>query len=232
MGRKRKPRQQEFAFPNTWGGARKGAGRKPKGEKPGASHRARPALSAGHPVHVVIKLLPRLPELRNQTTLDVLVPVFARACRTSGFGIVHWSILNNHIHLIVEASGRERLSRGMQGLCSHMARVLNRLWGRRGQVFADRYHSVILKTPTQVRHALCYVLHNAKKHGMTFRGELDPFSTAAWFDGWREQPENSPLGWVLRPFKKAGTWLLKLGWRRGRGGLLSIAESPAGARSR
>jgi len=47
-----------------------------------------------------------------------------------------------------------------------VAKGLNKLWARRGKVFADHYHDRILRTPREVRNALCYVLHNAKKHGL------------------------------------------------------------------
>ena len=48
-------RQKTLAF-REWGGARRGAGRKPAGERAGVSHRARPALSSRHPVHVTVKI--------------------------------------------------------------------------------------------------------------------------------------------------------------------------------
>ena len=103
------------------------------------------------------------------------------------------------------------------------------MWGRKGQVIPDRYHATILTTPTQVRRALCYVLHNAKKHGLRLPQGADPFSTAAWFDGWREELVLSKRLAAVRPFKKAGTWLLRLGWKRARGGKLSLAEAPPSA---
>ena len=35
---------------------------------------------------------------------------------------------------------------------------------RRGKVLDDRYHGHILRTPTEVRRARAYLLHNAHKH--------------------------------------------------------------------
>ena len=43
-------------FPCQHGGRRAGAGRKPKGEKAGVSHRERAALAMRFPVHVTVKL--------------------------------------------------------------------------------------------------------------------------------------------------------------------------------
>ena len=48
--------------------------------------------------------------------------------------MVHYAVLSNHLHLLVEATDRSALARGMQGLSIRMARALNRLAGRRGRV--------------------------------------------------------------------------------------------------
>ncbi len=68
MSHRERVRQVEFGFAN-WGGKRKGAGRKPKGEKAGVSHAKRPALVARFPVHVTLKLVQGLPSLRQNGAL-------------------------------------------------------------------------------------------------------------------------------------------------------------------
>jgi hypothetical protein len=107
--------------------------------------------------------------------------------------------------------------------------TLNKLWQRRGRVFADRYHSRALTTPRAVRNALCYVLANGKKHAAAGRAmagpdAIDRFSSAAWFDGFREAitVRNLP---TEPPVVAPRTWLLSIGWRRR--GLLSVRELPA-----
>ncbi len=82
---------------------------------------------------------------------------------------------------VVEAKDRVALSRGVQGLASGLARVVNRTTGCSGQLWRDRYHARPLKTPTEVRRTLVYVLPNGLKHGVTPLA-LDPLSSAAWFD--------------------------------------------------
>src|SRR5205814_10123840 len=99
-----------------------------------------------------------------------------------------------------------------------IAGALNRLWRRRGRVFGDRYHAHDLKTPREVRHALCYVLQNARKHAAQARvfmptNWIDPYSSARAFDGWRRRP-SPPSAQEERPPVHAPTaWLLREGWR-------------------
>jgi putative transposase len=75
-----------------------------------------------------------------------------RAVRSTGsIRVVHYSVMTNHLHFLVEAVNEVALARGMQGLSIRMARALNRLRGRTGRAFADRYHGRILRTPRGVR---------------------------------------------------------------------------------
>ncbi len=143
--------------------------------------------------------------------------------------MVEYSIQTNHVHLIVEGADRDRIARWTGGLCVRMARGLNRVWRRRGSVFADRYHDVVLRTPRQVRNALRYVLQNARKHGVRF-AHVDPLSSGRWFRGWLEPLPVRAARDVAGPdppVARAHTWLLTHGWLRH--GRLAFAELPSGA---
>jgi hypothetical protein len=138
--------------------------------------------------------------------------------------------MGNHVHLIVEAAGKEALGRGMQGLAIRLARTINKHFGRKGTVWGDRYHATLLGSPTQVRHALVYVLNNfgrhAAQHGrMPGKGWVDPCSSAAWFTDWAAKPS---VRWAAPRggFPQAQTWLLRVGWKRA--GLIDPDEVPAG----
>jgi len=130
--------------------------------------------------------------------------------------VVHYSVQGNHIHLIVEASDRVRLSRRIQGLEVRLAIALNRMMKRtNGKVFADRYHAHILKTPLEVHRALGYVLRNSSKHYGPSRF-VDAYSSAAWFTGWSAPVRVgwSPLEGRPPPISPPGSWLLRAGWKR------------------
>ncbi len=182
MSRKQdRVRQHELAF-RTWGGARRGAGRKRKGTRARVIHAARPEVLARHPLHVTVHLRDGLPSLRCHSSRRALERAFARGAERFGLRLAQYAILSNHLHLVVEAKNRRALTRGLQGLLVRVARALNALWRRAGAVFDDRYHARALGSPRDVRRALVYVLHNARHHGLQIDG-LDAFTSGAWFDG-------------------------------------------------
>src|SRR5256885_896436 len=105
-----------------------------------------------------------------------------------GFRVTHCSVQGNHIHLIAEAENRLSLARGMKGLAVRIARGVNRAVGRRGPLFAERYHAHVLKTPREVRHAIDYLLANWFRHAGREVGpyDLDRFlrsPTCRWSSG-------------------------------------------------
>jgi REP element-mobilizing transposase RayT len=192
----------------TWGGFRIGAGRKPSRES-GVPHLARPELSQHHPVHTTLRVARGCWNLRSRRALLALQGAFEGGRDRFGFRLIHYSVQGNHVHLIVEASGKQSLSRGMQGLSIRMARALNRMMQRQGKVFAERFHAHVLRSRREVANALRYVFgnfaHHAKGWGLEpSRAFCDPFSSVEWFAA--APPDEAP---VAAP----ATWLLRVGWR-------------------
>jgi REP element-mobilizing transposase RayT len=156
------------------------------------------------------------------------------------FRIVHISLQRSHVHLLVEAEGKDSLTRGMQGFTISAARNINTVLGdgarrRRGKVFADRYHVEVITTPRRARHAIGYVLSNWRHHREDQRGQastwlVDPFSSGILFPDWQEL-QDKPLMWPIRATYdpmvvfRPKTWLLAEGWKLG-GGPISARDVP------
>jgi len=183
------------------------------------AHDRRPEHDSAHPIHLTVRLRDGLPNLRRDATRIVVTRAFAAGRERFGFRLTEFSMQSNHVHLIAEANDHVGLSRGMQGLLVRVARALNRLWRRRGPVFADRYHARHLRSPREVRAALVYVLLNARHHGLRSSG-VDLYSSGRWFDGWSRKAVFASRSAVAA----ARTWLLRIGWRRH--GLIGLGEMP------
>lgn len=211
--------------PRTHGGERKGAGRRPTSDRAGVSHHGREEVTKDTPIHVTLRVLPHVWNLRSRRSMAAIESALDGMRCWREFRVVHFSAQGDHLHLIVEAHDNRALSEGMQGLSVRIAKALNRMMGRRGTVFADRYHAHVLRTPSEVRNALAYVLLNHRSHMLRIGarvagGSLDCFSSAATLDGWRGEGAAEPPRVTSSP----QTWLLRAGWRRR--GLLSPDERP------
>jgi REP element-mobilizing transposase RayT len=228
MASRFRPLQLDLTAKSKWGGARAGAGRKP-GAQRRDPHRQREPLASRHPCHVTFKVKKDVHPLRSAKLVNELERSWREACDRGRFRLVQYSIQNDHIHLIVEASTARDLACGLKSIAARFARAVNRVFHRAGAVLADRCHVHVLKTPREVRNAIAYVLLNARRH-LAKRGRplprtarIDPASSGRWFLGWRRSvaPADDPP--AIAPPR---TWLLSVGWRRR--GLIDLAEVPGG----
>ena len=209
----------------THGGRRRGAGRKPKGRRSSERHEARREHDPRHPVHVTIRVVGGVGGLRRRDIYLALREATIVTAKREDFRIVHMSIQRDHLHLIVEASDKAALSKGVQGFSISAARQINKAIAARGgerrtgKVIGDRFHARSLTSPRAVRNTIAYVLNNWRHHredraSFARTWNVDPFSSGAMFFGWKEL-EDSPVLWPLRPTYqpllvwRPQTWLLQ-----------------------
>jgi REP element-mobilizing transposase RayT len=230
--------QQELFRPR--GGKRKGAGRKPKGARAGSPHQERPAIKPYHALHVVMRVVPAVGNMRRRSLYKAMRDATITAALRERFRIVHVSIQRTHVHMLVEAENKGALARGMQGFQISAARNINTALGadkhrrRRGAVFADRYHLTVITTPTQARNAIGYVLSNWRKHGedqqaLPSTWLVDPFSSGISFPDWKELEDRAVM-WPVREtydplmVRRPASWILSEGWKRH--GAISARDVP------
>jgi REP-associated tyrosine transposase len=236
---------EQLVLFRTRGGKRSGAGRPPKGPRAGSPHGERPFLHPRYPVHVTLRAIGEVGNLRRRCVYKAIREATLTAARREDFRICHLSIQRNHIHLLVEAAGKHALASGMQGFQISAAKHLNAAISkgrpgprRRGSVFPDRYHAEIITSPTQARNAIAYTLCNFRKHredkiAPMSTWKIDWFSSGIAFPGWVEYGD-TPWLWRGPPTYdplityQPGTWLLREGWRKA--GTISYQEVPSARR--
>ena len=213
---------------------------RPKGKHPRMPHEKRDPFSSEHPCHVTLRVIPGLSTLRDPDVAREIEGAFRRGCERKEMRLVHYSIQDDHAHLIVEAKGVQALGCGMKSIASLFAFAVNRALGRTGKVLADRYHHRVLKSPRQVRNAIAYVLLNARRHAAKRIAKLrkvglknvaplgrargvDSCSSGRWFEGWRSGVPARPV--TKPPVAEPRTWFLRKGWRLH--GLIDPNEVPA-----
>src|SRR6476469_7578275 len=185
---------------------RKPARGRPKSDDSGVSHLEREEISRHHPVHGSLHTVNGVGSLRRQRMIGALEEAFRIAKLRFGMRVVHYSVQGNHVHLLVEVDDREALSRGMQGLAIRLAKTINRLAGRSGQVWVDRYYAHVLRTRREVANALRYVLGNFARHARQWDGKVRPFIDACSSVRWLGRADRNA------PVAPPVTWLLRVGW--------------------
>jgi REP element-mobilizing transposase RayT len=142
--------------------------------------------------------------LRGRRAYRVVEQALGRGADRLGARLLRFSVMGNHIHMMLEARDRVALMAASKGLAVRIAKRINGLMGRRGRVFEDRYFSRVLRTPAEVRNVIRYIRDNYRKHFAPHeKGRfVDPCSSD--YPGLR----------IFLPAPR--TWLARVGWQRAR----------------
>jgi len=215
--------QLRFKKVNGWGGERRGAGR--PNESGQVNHMKRPKVNFSTPLHLTWRLKPDLVNLRCAEVSALFKAAAARA-KDFGLSVVHYSILSNHLHVVVECEDNEALMKGTRSLAATLGKGIRKVAGGRGGVFDGRFHLQVLENPTATRNALAYVLQNYARHSKLI-AHVDRYSSAPFFSQWCKllgknagpiledlrPPPNQDLPPHLSPPR---SWLAREGWQKAR----------------
>ena len=167
------------------------------------------------PHHVVLTVHADVPPLHRREIRELWLALQALACRRyPGVSVSGGCLMPTHAHLILQSSGRAQdISRAIQFVASKLAIGINRIAGRSGAVYRDRFFSRPLSTVSELIHALRYVGQNPVKARLVRRPE-----------DWAASSVPEYLG-RARP---TGAWAYR-GWMYG---VLGFLEHPARALAR
>jgi REP element-mobilizing transposase RayT len=102
--------------------------------------------------------------------------------RVSRWRCLGWCLLTTHYHLLVQ-EGAQSLSTAMHLLHSRYVRAFNARHGRRGHVFAGRYHVTTIEDDAHLVSALRYVARNPIEAGLCSVPEDWPWSSYGQLTG-------------------------------------------------
>jgi len=101
-------------------------------------------LRAGALYHVTARINRKEMVLDRAAIKELLLGVIKRAKAKYSFRVDNFSIMGNHIHLIIKPAQTASLSRIMQWILGVFAMAYNRLMGLTGHVWGERFRSRIV----------------------------------------------------------------------------------------
>lgn len=127
----------------------------------GIRHIRREEITRPRPLHLTIKLIRA--DIQNKTILKALRHAILRA-RLQGLKIIHYSLEHDHIHLYAESENNDVLARAMKALGVSLVKRINKYFNSKGSCYKTRYHLRILRSASEVKNVINYILRNGIKH--------------------------------------------------------------------
>ena len=115
--------------------------------------------------HVMIRGIERRKIFRNNKDREDFIERLEILCPETHTNCYAWAFIPNHAHFLFR-TGTEPLSRLMRRLLTGYVIGFNHRHGRRGQLFQNRYKSIICQEETYLRELVRYIHLNPVRAGM------------------------------------------------------------------
>jgi len=115
--------------------------------------------------HVMIRGIERRKIFRNDKDREDFIERLDVLCPETGTACYAWAFMSNHAHFLFR-TGVEPLSRLMTRLLTGYVIGFNRRHGRSGQLFQNRYKSIVCQEETYLRELVRYIHLNPVRAGI------------------------------------------------------------------
>lgn len=117
--------------------------------------------------------------LEDISIKEMLLEILNRSKKKYPFRLKHFCIMSNHIHLMIQPEGKTDLSALMQWVLSVFAKKYNKMIGKNGHVWYDRFKSRIIRSIFQFIATFEYISNNPVKANACEKAEDYRYS-ALW----------------------------------------------------
>ena len=124
---------------------------------------ARKHSESGH-YHVILRGVNRLEIFHDDEDRTRFLDTLLRFAREDGIGIVAYCLMDNHVHLLLNAG--DNLSVFIKQIAASYVYYFNRKYDRVGHLFQERYRSEAVETDEYLLTAARYILQNPQKAGI------------------------------------------------------------------
>jgi putative transposase len=148
--------------------------------------RAPRVVAPGGTMHVVARCNNREFYFTTAEDFDLLLAHLRELVRTYEVTVYAYTLMSNHVHLLMQAPTHDALGRPLRWLMTETARAFHKARGRRGHFWERRYRSCLVEEDTYALAALRYLDRNAVRAGLVH----DP-TTYPW-SGWAAYALGTP----------------------------------------
>jgi REP element-mobilizing transposase RayT len=134
------------------------------------------------PLHITARCQDEIRILERETDGELWIAMLTRAVGRTGWKVHAYTLMPNHIHILLSTPARN-LGDGMRWMQGVWAQTINRRRGRRGRVWADRFHSREVNGLDHYVRTFSYINRNPVEAGLVSEPSHWPWGSAAAISG-------------------------------------------------
>ena len=122
----------------------------------------------GYTYHVSTRCVDQTYLLHKEELKEIALDVIEKAKKKYEFYCFCFTIMDNHIHIIIQTPKIDNISLIMQVINKNIATKCNKALNRKGHFWGERFHSTLIKSEEQLINTLVYLNLNPVKAGLVY----------------------------------------------------------------
>ena len=122
----------------------------------------------GYTYHVSTRCVDQAYLLHQDELKEIAIKVIEKAKKKYDFSCFGFTIMDNHIHMIIQTPKEDNISLIMQVINKNIATKCNQALNRSGHFWGRRFHSTIIESEEQLLNTLIYLNLNPVKAGLVY----------------------------------------------------------------
>jgi len=115
---------------------------------------------------------------RSETAARMFIEVLQEVRSETGFRLLAFVVMPDHVHLVMKAPDSRRLEEVVQLIKGRFSRRYNQTTGKGGSLWQSRYHERALRSEAELFAAIEYVHRNPAAAGLAAEAADFPWSSA------------------------------------------------------
>lgn len=168
--------------------------------------RAPRPLQAGLTLHLTAHAIPGLLCLPDEDARVRFLQLALAACRVTTCQVHAYALMDNHVHLLLSSQADDGVARLMARLLGRHTALLNRLEGRIGPRWHQRYASLVIKDEAHLVNSCLYIEANPWRAGLVEHPSQSTWTSYGFNAQGRKEELLSPHPVVLQLAPPGEDW--------------------------
>ena len=122
----------------------------------------------GYTYHVTTRCVDQTYLLNKDELKKIVLNVIEKAKKKYNFYCFGFTIMDNHVHMIIQTPDQDNISIIMQVINKNIATQGNKFLERTGHFWGARFHSILIESEEQLINTLVYLNLNPVKAGLVY----------------------------------------------------------------
>lgn len=123
----------------------------------------------------------RIAIFKDKLACELFLNILTYYKFSCNYNVFAFVIMPDHIHLVLQPTGKENISEIVKKLKGCFSRYYNKIYKTTGAIFQKGFYDVVIRNEAQLNETIEYIHYNPVKKGIVTEAKAYPYSSHNYF---------------------------------------------------